>query len=381
MVRRRGGPQADGWDEWGGAKEQEWGNGMEDTTVDQNNNENNIEKPGAGEGEKVKKGGGLTMLSRSREPKKASSAFKFHVITGRALKDIFTLRRIIVYLVILLAVPVITSFFMSSKISSYPIDMQVVKLTDYLFVLSYLWIAGIPLVFMSAGTISSIVTAERTQGTMLQLVTKPLRRWEIIIGKFLAFFILFAFVEILAFLLSIYLMIYFSGCHMSVFPSMLAFLPPLLLYSFIVSIFFGSIALLLSTALKKTAHTILIIAFLVMFFYIGFLFFRLLGTNTYLKFYLNYLDIGYILGNVYISLLQGFSVDLSPNFQLIFGFTAGTYDPAAFMDTLDPDQGFQLTTLPANNYVSAPFSMILSLLLPVAFIVLSVLRIGKMEVS
>ncbi len=323
----------------------------------------------------------LSLFSRETRKGIRPLRFKFPLITGQALKDMFTLRRIVIYLIILCVVPVIAAMLVPNSISSYPREMQLVKLTDYMFTLSFLWIAGIPLIFMSAGMVSSMVSSELTEGTMLQLITKPVRRWEVIVGKFLAFFILFAVVEILAFVLSSYLLVYFSGCHLSVFSSMLAFLPPLVIYSFVVMVFFGSISLVLSTVIRKTALTIVIMAFLVMIFYLGFVFFRLLGAKYYQDYYLYYIDIGYLLGNVYVMLLNAFSVDLTPNFQLIFGFTAGTFDPAAFMDTIDMDQGFQLTTLPPNNFVSQLVSLLICLCLPIIFIILSITRIKKVEVG
>ena len=323
----------------------------------------------------------LDLFTVESRKKIRRSSFKFPIITARVLKDMFTLQRIVTYLIILCVVPAIAAMLIPESISSYTPEMQIVKLTDYLFTISFLWIAGIPLVFMSAGTVSSMFTSEITDGTILQLITKPLRRWEVVIGKFLAFFILFAFVEIIAFILSTYLLIYFSGCHLSIFWSMLAFLPPLVIYSFLVAVFFGSIALVLSTVIRKNALTIVIMAFLVMIFYVGFLFFRLLGPRYYQDYYLYYIDIGYLLGNVFVMLLDSFSVNLSPNFQLIFGFTAGTYEPAAFLDTIDYDQGFQLTTLPATNYVSNGLSLLICLFVPGFFILLSILKMKKMEVG
>ena len=159
----------------------------------------------------------LSLFSRETRKGIRPLRFKFPLITGQALKDMFTLRRIVIYLIILCVVPVIAAMLVPNSISSYPREMQLVKLTDYMFTLSFLWIAGIPLIFMSAGMVSSMVSSELTEGTMLQLITKPVRRWEVIVGKFLAFFILFAVVEILAFVLSSYLLVYFSGCHLSVF--------------------------------------------------------------------------------------------------------------------------------------------------------------------
>lgn len=323
----------------------------------------------------------LSLFTEESRKKIKRSHLKFPIITARALRDMFTVRRVVTYLIILCAVPALVATLVPEEIASYTLDMQVVKLTDYLFTLSFVWIAGIPLVFMSAGTISSMTSSEINEGTVLQLVSRPLRRWEVIIGKFLAFFILFAFVEVVAFIVSTYLLIYFSGCHLSIFWPMLAFLPPLLLYSFIVAVFFGSIALLLSTLIRKTALTIVIMAFLVMIFYLGFLFIRLLGGDYYRDYYLYYIDVGYILGNVFITLLEGFSIDLSPNFQLIFGFTSGTFDPAAFMDTTDHDQGFQLTTLPPTAHVGKGLSMAIAVLLPWVFIILAMMRMEKMEVG
>jgi len=332
-------------------------------------------------GEEVHKKGKLTLFTSESRKKIRRRSFKFPIITAQALRDIFTLRRIVAYLIILCIVPAITAMLVPSNISSYPLEMQIVKLTDYMFSLGFLWIGGIPLVFMCAGTMSSMINSEITEGTLLQLITRPVRRWEVIIGKFLAFFILFAFVEILAFLLSAYLLIYFSGAHLSVFVSMLAFLPPLIIYSFLVAVFFGSISLVLSTVIRKNAFTIVIVAFLVMLFYIGFLFFRLLGAKYYQDYYLYYIDIGYLLGNVYIMLLNAFSINLSPNFQLIFGFTAGTFDPAAFMDTYDFDQGFRLTALPVNDFVSGGVSLLICLFLPAGLILLAIMRVKKMEVG
>lgn len=307
----------------------------------------------------------------------ASVGSRFHIIAGRELKKILTIPRAIIFLVAAIIVPIITAY--GADVSSYPLGIQALMLRDRLFVVTYFWIGGIVLAFFAAWIVSDFIAGEDSRGTLLSLITRPIHRWEVILGKFLAYLVFVAVMEFLAILISIYVFVTASGAHISVMWDLIPYVPILLLYTLFVAVAFGTIPLVLSTVSKSRVLVMIISAGLVIVIYLGFYIIRSGFSEFYVDDHLYYFDPGYHMGNIFISFIEAGGIDLTPTFQEQMGLFAGTHDLGVSLE--EPDQGFQLASIPLTNYFSQATSWLIWTLIPAGLTVLSVFKLEKKEVQ
>ena len=307
----------------------------------------------------------------------ASSGSRYHIIAGRELQKILTIPRALIFLVAAIIVPIITAY--GADVSSYPLGIQALMLKDRLFVVTYFWIGGIVLAFFAAWIVSDFIAGEDSRGTLLSLITKPIRRWEVILGKFLAYLAFVAIMEMVAIFISIYVFVTTSGAHLSVMWDLLPYMPILLLYTLFVAVAFGTIPLVLSTVSKSRVLVMIISAGLVIVIYLGFYVIRSGFSEFYVDNSLYHFDPGYHLGNIFIWFTETGGIDLTPTFQEQMGLFAGTHDLGVSLE--EPDQGFQLASIPLTNYYSKATSWLIWTLIPAGLAVLSVFKLKKKEIQ
>ena len=307
----------------------------------------------------------------------ASIGSRFHIIAGRELEKILTVPRALIFLVAAIIVPIITAY--GADVSSYPVGIQALMLKDRLFVVTYFWIGGIVLAFFAAWIVSDFIAGEDSRGTLLSLITRPIRRWEVILGKFLAYLAFVAVMELIAIFISIYVFVTISGAHLSVMWDLVPYVPILLLYTMFVAAVFGTIPLVLSTASKSRVLVMIISAALVILIYLGFYIIRSGFSEFYVDNRLYHFDPGYHMGNIFISFIEAAGIDLTPTFQEQMGLFAGTHDLGVSLD--EPDQGFQLASIPLTNYYSKATSWLLWTVIPACLAVLSEFKLKKKEVQ
>ena len=306
-----------------------------------------------------------------------SAGLRFHIIAGRELQKILTIPRALIFLAAAMIVPMITAY--GADVSSYPVGIQALMLKDRLFVVTYFWVGGIVLSFFSAWTVSDFIAGEDSRGTLLSLITRPIRRWEVILGKFMAYLLFVAVMELIALFLSIYVFVTVSGAHLSVMWDLIPYMPILLLYTLFVAVVFGTIPLVLSTVSKSRVLVMIISAALVIFIYLGFYIIRSGFSDFYVDNSLYHFDPGYHLGNIFIWFTEVGGIDLTPTFQEQMGLFAGTHDLGVSLD--ESDQGFQLASIPLTNYYSQVTSWLIWTLIPAGLAALSVFKLKKKEVQ
>ena len=307
----------------------------------------------------------------------ASAGSRFHVIAGRELETILTIPRALIFLVAAVILPIISAY--AADVKSYPLEIQALMLKDILFFVTYFWVGGIVLAFFSAWVVSDFIAGEDSRGTLLSLITRPIRRWEVILGKFLAYLIFVAVMEFLAIFVTIYVLVTVSGAHLSVIWDLVVYIPILLLFTLFVAVVFGTIPLVLSTISKKRVLVMIISAGLVILIYLGFYVIRSGFSEFYVDNHLYHFDPGYHLGNIFIWFTEAGGIDLTPTFQEQMGLFAGTHDLGVSLD--EPDQGFQLASIPLTNYYSQATSWLIWTLIPAGLAVLSVFNLKRKEVQ
>ena len=306
-----------------------------------------------------------------------STGLRFHIITQRELEKILTIPKALIFLIIAIIVPFLTAD--AADVKNYPLDIQALMLKDILFFVTYFWVAGIVLAFFASWIVTDFVAGEVSRGTLLSLITKPIHRWEVILGKFIAYIIFITILEVIAIFITIYVLVTFSGAHISVIGELVQYIPILLLFALFVALVFGTIPLALSTISKSRVLVMIIMAALVIAMYLGFYIIRSGFPEVYVDYQLYHFDLGYHLGNIFVSFSDAANISLTPTFQEQMGLFAGTHDLGISLD--EPDQSFQLASIPMTNYYSQLGSWLIWTLIPIGLTIMALLKLNRKEVQ
>lgn len=305
------------------------------------------------------------------------SDLRFHIITRRELEKIFTIPKALIFIIAAIIVPFLVAD--AADVRNYPMEIQTLMLRDVLFFVTYFWVAGIVLVFFASWIITDFVAGEVSRGTLLSLITKPIHRWEVIFGKFLAYLIFITIMETITIFITIYVLVTVSGSHLSVIGELVQYIPILLLFALFVALVFGTIPLVLSTISKSRVLVMIIMAALVIVMYFGFYIIRSGNPDYYVDYQLYHFDLGYHMGNIFNSFAEGANIQLTPTFQEQMGLFAGTHKLGVSLE--EPDQGFQLASIPLTNYYSKFSSWVIWTLIPFGLGFLTIFKLNKKEIQ
>lgn len=311
---------------------------------------------------------------------------RFHIVMLKTLKDLFSIKRSLVFLIISL-IPVFIFANVSQREAVFnfkvmTLPMQIQMMNGIFIIMSFIWIAGIPLVLLAAMTCGSFISKEEQDGTLLLLVSKPIRRYEIIIGKFFAFMVSTMILELIAFLLAPLLTFNLLDLDPSALTSMLNMVPSLYLYSLFVTFVFGAISATLSVLSRNRVKVVMVLVALTILIYFGFSIIRgwTVPIGVYDKYGMNYFDVNYQLGNSYVFFLEQSGVKIMPPIQGILGQFTGVYEATDPEMVFDPDLGAMPSSLELKKYNTPLVSLSIWLGLAVFLLVAGVLKFEKKEI-
>jgi ABC-type transport system involved in multi-copper enzyme maturation permease subunit len=309
--------------------------------------------------------------------------FKMLIIAKKTFKDLTTTKKTLGILIVELIVPLILGLALTQTLpddfSSRSVSAQTGAITTYFVIISFIWIAGIPLALYASSIGAGFIAKEQTEGTILILISKPIRRWEILIGKFLGFFINILIIQTISVYVSAWFLVLITTNNISVFTSMLPIINAVILYSIIVSLMFGSIAAALSSMTKSTGKIVMIMAALTMATYFGFFLIRALIGDYYEDYQIYHIDIGYHLANFYIMLLKALGIKISPQIAIILGVIGGTYKTEDVFTAFDDDQKL-FKTPELAGYYPLYLSAILWIVVALALIFFGIKRLQKQDI-
>ncbi len=308
---------------------------------------------------------------------------RMHAIVLKTLTDLFSVRRSILFLIVVLILPVIGSgiFNESMQISSMSLAMQDQTVLGFFIIISFLWIVGIPVVLMAGITCGDFISKEDQDGTLLMLVSKPIRRYEIVIGKFAAFMISSIILEITSILASALIFSSSLGIDVYTFNNIISLVPSLLAYSVFVAFIFGAMATALSSMFRSRIKTIMIVVGLTMLIFFGFMIARGWLGNNYEGMGFNYMDVNYHLGNAYLFFLDASGYRMAPLYQGMLGMFTGTYDISNPGSLYDIDIGAMPPEIAPKNYTTPLQSMLIWSGISVAMMALGLLLFERRDIS
>lgn len=182
------------------------------------------------------------------------------------------------------------------------------SLTEHLGLVMFFYSFGLMFPIAIGTSAAPLIAEEVSSGTMLTLISKPINRIAIVLGKFIALFIF-------GMVLSVLSLIILSLLAMLTFPfyDIHIFFGVNFLYSIIITIFFGGLTLGFSGLFKRARNVTIIPIVLVIFSYLILLIikqFLIMSTmystqaSLYERFQLYHFDISYHLANLYTALAQ-----------------------------------------------------------------------------
>ena len=308
---------------------------------------------------------------------------RMHAIMIKTLKDMTGLRRTLLFLVGVLIVPLLGSgmFSEGTQISSMSLAMQDQMIVGFFIVISFMWMAGIPLVLLAGLTCSGFIAKESEEGTLLMLVSKPIRRYEIVAGKFLAFMVNSILLSTTAILMSALIVTSTTEADAYIVGNVMSMVPPLLLYAVFVTAVFGSMATALSAISRSGMKAGMVMAGITILIFFGMMILRMWLGGFYEGYYISSVDPNYHLGNAYLLFVESSGYRMAPMFQGIMGTFTGTFDAADMYRLYDVDIGALPPELAPKPYAAPVVSLALWVLVACAFFAAGLLRFERREVS
>ncbi len=317
---------------------------------------------------------------------------RIHIVLRKTLEDFSSPKLLLFFLIPFLLIALLISAGASVGItqtlpsgvyfSSLPLRMQEQTLAGLSAMISFIWTLGIPVMALVGVISAKCIAGEEEEGSLRILLSKPVRRWEVILGKFLGILI-FTFLIMLAglFIHSLFSYSVLGASSTALSTGVVSPMLPKIVYALFTSFFVGSIAtgIAVLTGSKTKTLLVVIVVFALMFF--GFIIVRLATepTGVYKGYGLYSVDVNYHLGNSYVFIHDSLGAQLDPPIQSEFGAMAGTYDISGA--GVDPLIGGMPASLPLKGYVSPLGSFIGILLVSVAVLASATFYFGRKEIA
>jgi len=245
------------------------------------------------------------------------------------LKRMFKIKFVILYLLIFVAVIIISSLSIENgdNASLLSLTGNIDLFVENYMVLSFLWFCGIPIILNLVAHGAGIFAAEEFEGTLNLLVIKPITRFQVTVGKILGLMAGQFIYMIASIFIGTAIMTLVIGTDPDVLTSILPLIPSILLYGAFVIVFFTSIVCFLAVLFKKKVATVIVV-----FAIIGVVYFAPImvaavfkGDNNSLI-NIDYINMNYHLGLIH-KLITGAGVRISgtSNFQQTLSIITGTF--------------------------------------------------------
>jgi len=231
---------------------------------------------------------------------------EFRFIVRKTLIDLTEWKRIVILLAFALSIPLLFSVSWRSSLQTQnlPLEMQTYYVLGNFISTSLLWILGFFLAFVVSLTAVGFIAKEDSDGTLLLLVSKPISRNQIVLGKFVGL-LTYATLLVAVILVFFTLLLWFIlPIEMDTFVALLMTIPSLIAFSLLITLAFGALALALSTVLKNQIVMMAIMAIVIVFMFFFGLTTHTLFPDAYQNNQIYYVDMSYHLGNAFVPFME-----------------------------------------------------------------------------
>ncbi|WP_336002266.1 ABC transporter permease [Halorientalis halophila] len=262
---------------------------------------------------------------------------------------------------------------MPDAINTLSLGEQEVELLSVYTSLAWFWGVGIAL--LAAGTLFVALTlaTEAERGTLDLLLSKPVRRWEVLIATFVAnvaYLFAIGVASLLLVAVAVFRMGGFSAAaiHGGVF----AVLPGTALYALLVCALVSAAGIAAGVFTRKRLQTAALTAIFPALFFALFVA-RVFPGDIYEDYSLYAIDLGYHLGNVYTLLLDATGEPMPVEVQAQLGFWTGVYE-------VPEEQGSLEGSLELVGHVDPSVSLALCLFLTFGLLGVALVQFQRMDI-
>ncbi|MBN1803137.1 MAG: ABC transporter permease [Candidatus Lokiarchaeota archaeon] len=263
----------------------------------------------------------MSTIVNSTTLKARSKGHPVLIITKDTLfSNLCSAKHFLISLLMVVIVPLIALFLLDVKLLN-----ENNTLTEQLGLVHFIYTNGLVFPIIITVSAAPLISEEINSGTMLTLVSKPLRREGIVLGKFIA---LFLFGSLLS--TSSLLILSLAARLIWPFPDVMEFFIVNFIFSIVIIICFGGVTMGLSSMIKKPRNVILFpIIFIIFSFLLG-IFIKMLlinpsidGQSIYEKYQLYHFDLSYHMANIYLSMIDHTvpnAIDAWSTFLVVLGY-------------------------------------------------------------
>ena len=175
----------------------------------------------------------------------------FLIVMSKTARDLLSARRTAA----LLALGLVPGWFFPLAVwgesfgdDRMSLEMQTGFLVGYFILLSFLWMAGFFLAYLAIGSAGlGLISGESDRGTLLLMVSRPISRTQILLGKYLGLLATALLLEAIVLPGTILLWWYLLDLDPETVSALARLLPWTLLFSALLALVFASVSVALST--------------------------------------------------------------------------------------------------------------------------------------
>ena len=302
------------------------------------------------------------------------------IIIKKTFQDIFSFKKTIIILIVIVIFPLIVVLLPTS------VDFGLISPTHAATIIgfalmfpAFFWTLGLVFTIVIGTSGAPLIAEEVKSGTMLLLVSKPISRIKIFIGKYIAVYLYGMLLSFFSIFVIGWIGVFVKSGNIDHFFSLIPFLTALFIYSLFILFLFTSITMAFSSIFKKARSAAILIIFISILSYIAFLLIRTLTGPIYGTFQLYHFDLGYHLGNVFVLFIETLNaVPPSISWQTLFATITGVYSLGT---SIDPDQNINLGGLEKTNYYLPVASLLVWILIAALLLAFGIWSLKKREIS
>lgn len=302
----------------------------------------------------------------------------------KTLRDFASIKILGLYLLPYTAIATIIAFVLSDgmpdNIGSLHLHAQEQHLAEAFVQVAFVWGAGLPAMVLVAVLTGTAIAREQQKGTLQILLSKPVSRWGVLLGKFSAIVVFTSLMVWTGLLTAGTALFVTSNASSAAVPGgIFTFLPGIIAYAVLLIVTltaFGTAIAIISGRLLWTVLGTLVVP--AGFF--AFMFIRLLAPQgLYEDFYLYIVDINYHLGQLFVALHDMLGITLSPSIQQSLDTFIGVFDTT--VSEFDPLVGGMATSVPLAGYVPLFVSVGILVVIGLVSFTLALYRFETMDIQ
>jgi len=302
------------------------------------------------------------------------------IIIKKTFQDVFSFKKTIIILIVGVIFPLIVVLTPTSVDFGLISPNHAATIIGFALMFpAFFWTLGLVFTIIIGTSGAPLIAEEVKSGTMLLLVSKPISRIKIFIGKYIAVYLYGMLLSFFSIFVIGWIGVFVKSGNIDHFFSLIPFLTALYIYSLFILFLFTSITMAFSSIFKKARSASMLIILIVILSYIAFLLIRTLTGPFYGTFQLYHFDLGYHLGNIFILFIETLNaVPPSASWQTLFASITGVYSLGT---SVDPDQNINLGGLEKTNYYLPVVSLLLWILIAALLLVFGIWSLKKREIS